>query len=74
MTTPPFAVMNPLRPLRSIEADGDSWETWIEKEQLPDPSQDVRALVEVRLSTGEQITSLPSTPGLDVPLAGAVPD
>ena len=74
LTTPEYPVMNPLRPLRVLAAGGDSWETWVEKRALADPSQDIRALVQVRLSTGESITSTPATPGIDVPVAGAVPD
>jgi hypothetical protein len=73
MTTPPVAVVNPLRPLRTLAADGDSWETWIEKASLPDPKQDVRGLVEVRLSNGETIQSTPVTAGVDLPGAGQVP-
>ncbi len=73
MTTPPLAVVNPMRPLRRLEPDGDSWETWVEKGALPDPSLDIRGLVQVRLSTGKTIMSVPATPGVDVPVAGEVP-
>jgi hypothetical protein len=73
LTDPPIAIINPLRPLRVLEPNGDSWETWIEKGQLPDPSQDIRALVEVRLSTGETIRSTPAVAGVDLPGAGEVP-
>jgi hypothetical protein len=74
MSLPAVAVLNPLRPLRKLEADGDSWETWVDKAHLPNRSQDVRGMVDVRLSTGEIIKSKPVTPGIDLPGVGAVPE
>jgi hypothetical protein len=73
LTEPPAHVVNALRPLRTIAKDGDTWETWVEKHMLPDPSQDIRSLVQVRLSTGELIMSTPAVPGVDLPEAGEVP-
>jgi hypothetical protein len=73
LTEPPVAVVNSLRPLRTIGPNGDSWETWVEKSSLPDPTADVRSLVEVRLSTGERLMATPAIPGVDLPSAGEVP-
>ena len=74
LTTPQIAVVNPIRPFRTLASNGDSWETWVEKQSLPNPNEDIRGLVQVRLSTGELIMSVPATPGIDVPLAGTVPE
>jgi hypothetical protein len=73
LTARQVAVVNALRPLRTLAPGGDSWETWIVKHDLPDPTQDIRGLVEVRLSTGERLMSTLAVPGVDLPVAGAVP-
>jgi hypothetical protein len=42
LTEPAVVVVNPQPPMRVIAKDGDTWETWVEKSMLPDPSQDIR--------------------------------
>jgi hypothetical protein len=70
LSEPPVAVVNPRRPLRTLAPNGDSWETWVARAELPDPSQDVRDLVQVRLSTGELIRSTRLVPHIEL-LPGA---